>query len=470
MALRNGGRSERSRLRGWLGARIAIVAAISALGLAGTTGLAQHAGAAVAPWGKATASAPGVLTGLSTVSNAPANFSADVGVVACSSTTTPLLRCAHPDSTISGSGGSYTLDLPAGTWRVTGYYTLSSFGGILGGAFFGPSIVIGITSSKTVRYDVSIPYQTPAVVTGTVAVTGAPKGVTVTPEEVFACPAADPLIGTEPSIYCAAGLLSPPSPSVPASYDLSLPAGKWILYVGYYTLFGLTVDPTGTAVTLDVGKTTTADLSVHYVAPTNGLIEGTVTVTGAPKGTSMLVGVGGCPDKTGIATLCPSPTYTLAGSGGTYQLAVPAGKWLIAGFYELAPFGGQFLSATHVEEVTGGSILHLNLTIPYVKPATVTATVKVTGVPSGTKVEAIGMLVCPTSSPFHGTIEPIECSFTSGAPSTTLSIDTLPPGKFLVYPGYLTATTSLISTTGTPVTLVSGKTSHTALTVAYGSA
>jgi hypothetical protein len=326
-----------------------------------------------------------------------------------------------------------------------------------------------MTSGTTVRYDVSIPYQTPAVVTGNTAVTGAPKGVTVTPEEVFACPATDPLIGTEPSVYCATDFLSPPS-SGPASYELSLPAGNWILYVGYETAFGLTVDPTGTTVTLHAGKTTTADLSVHYVVPTNGLIEGTVTVTGAPKGTSMLVGAGGCPDKSGISTLCPSPTYTLTGTGGTYQLAVPAGKWLIAGFYELAPFGGQFLSATHVEEVTRGSILHLNLTIPYVKPATATATVKVTGVPSGTSVEEIGMLVCPTSTPYHGTVEPIECSFTSGTPGTTLSIDTLPPGKFLVYPGYLTATSSLISTTGTPVTLVSGKTSHVALTVAYGSA
>jgi hypothetical protein len=463
MALRNGGRAERSRLRGWLGARIAVVAAISALGVAGTIALAQPAGAAVVPWGKATASAPGVLTGLSTVSNAPAGFSAEVDVVACRSTTSPASRCAHPYSTISGSGGSYALDLPAGSWRVTGFYTLGSFGGSLGGAFFGPSIVLVMTSGTTIRSDVSIPYQTPAVVTGAVTVTGVPKGVTITSEEVFACPAADPLVGTEPSVYCATGFVSPP-------YDLNLPAGKWILYVGYDTLFGLTVDPTGTAVTLHAGKTTTADLSVHYVVPTNGLIEGTVTVTGAPKGTSMLVGAGGCPDKSGILTLCPSPTYTLAGTGGAYQLAVPAGKWLIAGFYELAPFGGQFLSATHVEEVTGGSIFHLNLTIPYVKPATVTATVKVTGVPSGTTVESIGMLVCPTSSPYHGTIEPIECSFTSGTPSATLSIDTLPPGKFLVYPGYLTATSSLISTTGTPVALASGKTSHVALTVAYGSA
>ena len=468
MALRNGGRAQRSRLRGWLGACSATVAAISALGVASTIALAQPAGAAVVPWGKATASVPGVLTGLSTVSNAPAGFSAEVGVVACRSTTSQVSRCPHPYSTISGSGGSYSLDLPAGSWRVTGYYTLGSFGGSLGGAFFGPSIVLLMTSGVTDRYNVSIPYQAPAVATGTVTVTGAPKGVTIASEEVIACPAADPLVGTEPSVYCATGFVPPPSPS--SSYDLSLPSGKWILYVGYYTSFGLTVDPTGMAVTLHAGKTTTADLNVHYAVPTNGLIEGTVTVTGAPNGTSMLVGAGGCPDKSGILTLCPSPTYTLAGAGGTYQLAVPAGKWLLAGFYELAPFGGQFLSATHVEEVTGGSILRLNLTIPYVKPATVTATVKVTGVPSGTTVESIGMLVCPTSSPYHGTIEPIECSFTSGTPSTTLSISTLPPGKFLIYPGYLTATSSLISTTGTPVALASGKTSHVALTVAYGSA
>ncbi len=467
MGLRIGGNAERSRLRGWRGARIAVVAVISAFGLAGTTALAQPAGAAVVPWGNATASAPGVLTGLSTVSSAPAGFSAAVGVVACRSTTSSSTQCAHPYSTISGSGGSYTLDLPAGSWRVTGYYTLSSFGGSLGGAFFGPSIVLVMTSGVTSRYNVSVPYQVPAIVTGTVTVTGVPKGVTIASEEVFACPAADPLVGAQPSVYCATAFVPPPSPS--SSYNLSLPSGKWILYVGYYTLFGLTVDPTGTAVTLHAGKTTTTDLSVHYVVPTNGLIEGTVTVTGAPKGTSMLVGVGGCPDKSGILTLCPSPTYTLAGTGGAYQLAVPAGKWLIAGFYEVAPFGGQFLSATHVEVITGGSILHLNLTIPYVAPATVTATVKVTGVPSGTTVELIGMLVCPTSTPYHGTVEPIECSFTSGTPSATLSIGTLPPGKFLVYPGYLTATSSLISTIGTPVTLASGKTSHVALTVAYGS-
>ena len=205
--LRNGDRADRSRPRGWLGARIAVVAVISAFGLAGTTALAQQAGSAVVPWRNATTSAPGVLTGLSTVSNAPAGFSAAVGVVACRSTASPSTQCAHPYSTISGSGGSYTLDLPVGSWRVTGYYTLSSFGGTLGGAFFGPSIVLVMTSGTTVRYDVSIPYQTPAVVTGTVAVTGAPKGVSVTPEEVLACPAADPLVGSEPSVYCATSFL-----------------------------------------------------------------------------------------------------------------------------------------------------------------------------------------------------------------------------------------------------------------------
>ena len=61
----------------------------------------------------------------------------------------------------------------------------------------------------------------------------------------------------------------------------TLSKGTWLLYVGYYTEFGLTTVQAPGMVKLAKGESLTDNLSVTYQAPPNGLVEGTVTITGA---------------------------------------------------------------------------------------------------------------------------------------------------------------------------------------------
>jgi hypothetical protein len=169
----------------------------------------------------------------------------------------------------------------------------------------------------------------------------------------------------------------------------------------------------------------------------------------------------------GPKKLCANPQYTLGESGESYELALPAGKWELAGFYELAFFGGQFLGSLQDVTLTGGTIDTLNLTVPYVAPATVSSTVTVSGVPSGVTIEDTLLLACPTIAPYNGISVPIECVETGSPVGTPDSIDTLPAGRWLLYPGYATATTEQIGTKPTHVRLVSGAITTHNLKIAY---
>ena len=146
---------------------------------------------------------------------------------------------------------------------------------------------------------------------------------------------------------------------------------------------------------------------------------------------------------------------------------LPQGPWELAGFYELAPFGGQFLSAIQSTTLTGGSIVTLNFTIPYIAPATVSGTIKVKDVPVGTVIQETILLACPTIAPYTGTIVPIECVDSFASPNEAVTIATLPPGKWLLYPGYETATAETISTIPKRVTLTSGETTAKKLSIIY---
>jgi hypothetical protein len=414
-----------------------------------------------APAGAAPPISTGQVTGNVVVHRAPAGFSGEVGVIACPSPVPSGGLCPSPQFAYSGSGGSYTMVLPTGTWQLTGFYEVE-YGD---GTFLGPDKTVTITPGGTVRQNTAIAYQVPATLVGTVTVTGVPSGVSIESAEVIACPASDPLVGGTPSPLCATAFPDPGSDeySIP-----TLPGGAWLLYIGYDTEFGLTTITTPTPVTVPKATTVTADLSEPYQPPTNALVEGTVTVTGAPAGISDVAGVGGCATTGGRSRLCADPQYTLVdGSGGSYQLVLPAGQWNLAGFYELAFFGGQFLSPIQNVTLAAGTIVDLDFTVPYVAPATVTATVSVTGVPAGTTIEATILMACPTIAPYDGITEPIECVTTSSPPGIPDSIGTLPPGKWLLYPGYETGTGGLVGTKATRVTLRSGATTTRHLTISY---
>jgi hypothetical protein len=417
----------------------------------------------------AAASAPnGTLTGNVVVIGAPAGFAGEVGVAVCPVSSSKGL-CTSPQYAVSGSGGSYTLSLAAGPWQVREFYSV----GFEGGAFLGRPRTLSLVGGQTIRENISIRYRVPSSLVGTVTVTGVPSGVSVEQLSLIACPSSSPVVDGVPSLLCATDFLDP------GSSDFSLPTlskGTWLLYVGYYTEFGLTTVAVPGAVSLAKGASLTDDVSVAYQTPTNALVEGTVTVSGAPADFSALVGVGGCPTTDGPsrasrggATACASPDYTLAGSGGSYQLVVPQGQWGFAGFYELAPFGGQFLSAIQTTTLTGGSILTLNFTVPYEAPASVSSLIDVKGVPAGTTVEETLLLACPTIAPYAGGTVPIECVSAGVNPGQVATIATLPPGKWLLYPGYATATSEAIGTKAKRVTLASGQSAVKNLTIDYSS-
>ena len=401
----------------------------------------------------------GQLTGNVVVHGAPAGLQGEVGVVACPSTGPPQGLCQNPQYVISGSGGSYTLVLAPGAWQINTFYSV----GYQGGAYLGRPRQVTIGAGATVRLNIGVHYQVPSTVSGTASVTGVPAQVTVEQLQVTACPLASPVSGGYPGPLCATDyLFGTDQYSIP-----TLTKGTWLLYVGYYTIFGSFISPTPTTVTLKKGASAVADLSTAYQAPTEALVEGTVTITGAPAGFTATSGVGGCPAVGGSVDLCTQPEYTLSGLGGAYQLVLPAGPWNLAGFYELAFFGGQFLSPVHSVDLAPGSTTQLDLSVPYAKPATVTSTITVTGVPPGQSVQQTSLDACPTAFPYTGTVLPIEC-VSAFSPSATVTIATLPAGTWLLYPGFVGSSgTQVMGTTPTTVTLKAGHTKQVALSLAY---
>jgi hypothetical protein len=440
------------------------VTAVASLGLTGLTGVTSTAGAAVSqapPTTVVTQSTGGVLTGNVVIRNAPAYFQGEVGVAVCPATATPTKLCASPLFSLAFSGASYTLSLPAGAWEVREFYTIG-YGG--GGAYVGHAHAITITDGQTLRQNIGVQYQVPSSVSGTVTITGVPSGVAIADLVVTACPSSQPLSGGYPSILCN-------TQYVQGTDQYSIPTlfkGHWMLYVGYDTVFGFTQLTVPTPVTLPKGGSVTANLSAAYQTPANGALEGTVTITGAPAGFSPAYqGVGGCPAGGPPGMVCPNPQYTLSGGAGTYALALTPGQWGAAGFYELAPFGGQFISPVQTVTVAAGVIDQVNFTVPYVAPATVKATVTVTGVPVGITIQDTQLLACPTNSPYTGGFTPIECVGTGGSGATDI-INTLPPGTWLLYPGYYASNgTFFQSTQATTVKLKAGKTKHPSLSVAF---
>jgi hypothetical protein len=444
--------------------RAVAMVAVASLGLIGMLGITSTAGAAVAPATPTTVVAPpigGVLTGNVVIRNAPAYFQGEVGVAVCPATATPTKLCASPLDSVAFSGASYSLNLPAGAWEVHEFYTIG-YGG--GGAYIGRPHAITIANGQTLRQNIGVQYQVPTSVAGTVTITGVPIGVAIADLQVTACPSSQPLSGGFPSIFCS-------TQYVEGTDQYSIPTlfkGHWLLYVGYDTVFGFTQLTVPTPVTLPKGGSVTADLSGAYQTPTNGALEGTVTITGAPAGFAPgFEGVGACPAGGPPGVVCPNPQYTLGGGTSGYALPLTPGQWGAAGFYELAGFGGQFISTVQTVTVAAGVIDQVNFTVPYVAPATVKATVTVTGVPLGTTIEETELLACPSNSPFTGGNTPIECvsAYGIGAMDT---ISTLPPGKWLLYPGYFASNGNFFqSTQATAVKLKAGKTKRRILTVAY---
>jgi hypothetical protein len=434
---------------------------------------------------------PGNVTGTVSVTGAPSGFAPTyLGVGACPAPVTPGIACANPVYTLA-VGANYTLSLAAGQWDVAGFYENNAYGGV----FLSPFRVVTVPSGGTVAENFTVKYRSPATLQGTVQVLGVPTGVPVYQLTVLLCPSFAPYTGGIPSIACvnAYGQQSGGFGATSAPYQISgLPPGKWTAFPGYCSYSGcVTNAKAGKKVELDAGQTGKANVTTPYILPGEGLLEATVTVTGAPTGFSDPVGLTACPVGGGG---CDG----YSGLGHTVPLLLADGQWNLQGMYVVPPFYNAVAGPTQVVTITDGAVTSVNVTVPYQVLGGATGPIHVTGKPTGVKVTSYTVLACPgsASSKFSpecvneysgpggygyigvgvapggtaSTLHSTGAVRTAGTPRTRFNryqLSTLTPGQWTLYPGYSTAFGSYSDPVGTTVTVTAGQTVTQRLSVPY---
>ncbi len=463
-----------------LGARLANSGSCS-----GSSGSSVSGSSSSCPPGK------GTVGGTLTVTGAPKGFMPPYsGAGACPASDPALQLCAEPVYALA-SEGKYTLSLTAGSWRIDGFYELAAFGG----AFLGTTRTVTVSAGTSITENLTVPYHRPAVFKGTVKVTGVPTGVPIQSVSVTLCPSYAPYVGVNQPIVCVnrygSARLSANSGSVKVD---SLPPGPWIAYPGYCSEFGCATNTkAGKSVTFVSGKTTTVALTTPFLTPDQGLLTGTVTVTGAPSGFSDPVGVIAC--QVGNSNDCQDQPVV---NGSTYSLLLSSGEWDVTGLYLAAPFYNAIVGPTMVVAVPGGKITKIDLSVPYQVLGTATGSIIVSGVPPGVRIQNYTVLACPASTPWTGGEPSLQCvSEYSGpggygfgpadakrlskvlhpasavisrvrvAPYNNYEVSTLTSGSWILYPGYETVFTTFVNPSGTTVNVVSGKTIRTRLDIDY---
>ena len=343
--------------------------------------------------------APGTVTGTVTITGAPAGFVPPYsGAGACPGSGNTFV-CANPVYSLA-SGGHFSMQLAPGTWTVDGFFEINPYGG----AFLGHPRVVTVTSGHVFTRNLTVPYAKPAGLTGTITVTGVPKGVTIRSFSILLCPPGAPYTGGPASIACVNGYGHPSAPgSAVGRYTLGeLPPVKWLAYPGYCTAFGCTIDQQGIAVvTLLPGRTTTLDLSTPWTTPQNGLLTGTVTVTGAPTGFSAGVGVWACSSQ-GAGQLCEE----YSSGNNRFGLILPDGTWQVTGFYFAAPFNNPIVGTTATVVVKGGRTTTVALPVPYRVLGAAAGSIDVTGLPASVHPTGYTVTACPAvTTPLTG----LEC-------------------------------------------------------------
>ncbi len=436
-----------------------------------------------------TCSGTGTVTGTVTVTGAPKKFSAAyLGAGACPASSPPNQTCSDPQYALA-SDGVYTLSLSVGTWRISGFYENSAYGG----AFIGPAQTVTVTPGGTVHVDFSVPYEKPASLNGTITVKDVPPFDAVEQLSVLLCPSYAPYNGVSPSIACVNGYgvgLTVTNGTATASYSLSgLPPVTWTAYPSFCAESGCgTNAKKGVTVTLTPGGSGTANVSTSFLLPGQALLTGTISVTGAPTNFSDEVGVMACPEGQSGGIGCDE-FYGV--SGNLYAMVLAAGQWSVKGFYLAQPYDNAVDGQTQVVTLAKKQTMNLYLSVPYQVPGTATGTITVKGLPAGVKVSSYTMLACPAAEPWSGGVPAPECvseysgpaGFGYGAadrgetksadasanppvgfagaaksPVNVYSLPTLTAGTWLLYPGYQTIFGSASDMKGKPVTITSGNT------------
>ncbi|MGA8724687.1 MAG: hypothetical protein WB565_06570 [Acidimicrobiales bacterium] len=422
------------------------------------------------------------------MTGAPSSFvPVYLGAGACPGTDPSNVACADPLYALA-IGNSYSLSLPAGTWRIAGFYEVNPFGGV----FLGTPIVVTIAGGP-VTENLTVPYSAPSVLKGTVRVTGVPAGISFFDLTVLLCPSYAPFSGGIPSIACVNGATSfnPSSPDSAPFVLTGLPPGSWTAYPGYCTEFGCETNATtGKNVTLSPRAKSTVRLTTPFFVPGIGLLTGTITVPGAPPGFDDQVGVSVCQVGTDSCETAPIST------GSTFTLMLGNGEWNVNGFYLVPPFYNAVLGPTQSVKIVGRSSA-LAVTVPYQILGTATGVIRVTGVPAHLPILDYTVLACPASSSPPGGFLSLQCvSESSGIGGATFgvaqpqrlsgvshpaaaplrqprssedvySLPTLTPGAWVLYPGYVTAFNFYADPIGTTVEVAAGQTTTKQLKLAY---
>jgi hypothetical protein len=438
---------------------------------------------------------PGTVTGNVVVSGAPKSFfPSAIGAGACASTGTITTLCADPIFALQ-SDGTYSLSLDPGDWVVYGFYENSLFGG----AFLSKPQVVTVTSGGTVVVNAVVPFAKPATLKATVTVTGLPAGVPLQSVGVLLCPAGSPFSGGIQPLTCVNGngdYFPPPGPTSDSVVVTGLPSGPWTAYPSYCTVLGCSTNAAaGAPVNLVAGKTSRLKLKTSFLTPLNGLVNTTVTVSGAPAGFDASVGVFACQIQLGGSS-CEGSSGSPSGSA--FPLVLGAGLWAITGQYFAPVYGNAIDGSTVFILVQGGGVQSVALDVPYQVLGTAAGSIKVTGVPSGVKVTAYSVTACPTGGspldPFgflscvteysgSGTqffgpantrrlgrsAHRVALPHTAGTRINTYTLPTLTAGAWSLSVDYTTAFGTFSSPGSTTVNVTAAKTTTTHLTVPYQS-
>ena len=472
---------------------VATAALCGALLLAPSLALSPSAGAASTTSVVQTAPTPpvtGTVSGTVTVTGAPKNFSAFIGVAACKGT--PSGACPLPQYSLA-SQSNYTITLTAGSWTLQGFYEI----GVFSGPFLGKASSITVAPNSSQSIDFTIAFSDPGVVHASVKVTNIPSGTSLAGIGALACPAYAPYSeGTQP-LECAQS--GGPQASFP-----TLPPGRWLIYPTYGSRFGETVLTPGTPVKVRAKHTSTVSVVARYAHPTDGEIRGAVTLTSPPKTNPPLLGVAACPG-TDVSASCAlsSPTGSVSfSSNGEFSIITSPGKWTLAAEYTNSPYGGTVLGTPVTVTVTGGTSKERHLKVAFDPTGTVSGALSVNGVPGDTTLQSTSILACPQGQPANpdgyspqcagessGTnpvqiqaSTPLSASqvtagklrgFVLKAQPTSGSLNSysmdLPAGQWLLYPSYSTIYGTTIAPSPTTVAVDSGANTSTDLAMDYSS-
>jgi Carboxypeptidase regulatory-like domain len=254
-----------------------------------------------------------------------------------------VTACLEPDTPSAGCGGffgssdgagSYTLDLPPGTYNVR-----ASLGSV-----HGPVVQVVVSDGQTNPQDLTVEFGT---LSGTV-------------RDSFG----DPLPNIAVPI-CLAPTIPAPGPPGPGSsctgFTFTNAAGVYTrnLAPGTYNVAAF-YGPSGfmtradATVTVVAGQTTTQNLTLAL-----GKVSGSVlNAAGQPiPGT---VGFGACPAP-GTDPSCPGVQFAIAGAAGNYTLRLRSGTYNVVGFTNN---GGVVLSAATSITIATGEVISCNVQMP----------------------------------------------------------------------------------------------------------